>query len=170
VLLTTFTPLELVPVSLGNLPRWGFWLLIFPVAQRLKAQVGRRWGLLPWLLWAPLLLLQLLVFGFWFSTPEHRTYAAFRKSSWTQVLWPFEKVFAQTGRWRTGAVEYRRENTLVVRQNLPSRWGAEARRVILTPIMPGLQWCVPIPYDSLLKAPWQVVDTVAVRKPEQPDQ
>jgi hypothetical protein len=173
VLLTASTPLEFVPLPLGNLPRWGFWLLVFPVARWLTARAGRLakvWRLLPWLLWTPLILLQLFTVGFWFSHPQNREYAAADRTPWTkvvkQVLSPLELVFAQNESWSTGSVEYRRGNNLAVRQLLRSNWGAQPRRIILTPVLPGLQWCVPISEDSVLKAPWQVVDTVTIPGPK----
>ncbi|TGE28498.1 hypothetical protein [Hymenobacter metallicola] len=169
VLLTYFTPLEFVPLQLGNLPRLGLWLLAFPATRWLKTRtriLSWLWTLLPWLMWGPLVLVQLVVVASWYQKAKSYTPGKFQWTSWRQAVIPVEDLFVRQYPWHTVAFDYRQGDVVAVRQLRFTNAGAEPRRVIITPVMPGLQWCVPIPYDSLLKAPWQMVDTVAARELE----
>lgn len=169
VLLTWFTPLEFVPLQLGNLPRWGLWLLAFPATRWLKTRTRALpwlWILLPWMLWAPLVIMQVYFAGYWYQQVKTSNLSKSSPPSWRQAVMPFEELFARHYPWYTLAFDYRQGNKLAVRQLRYTPWGGQPRRVIITPVVPGLQWCVPIPYDSLLKDPWLMVDTVAARELE----
>lgn len=169
VLLTTFTPLEFNPIQLTYLPRWGLWFLVIPATQWLWTStriLPWLWKSIPWLLWVPLLALQ-LAYSIK-SYIRYPTYNVFRNIRYTLLI--FEDVFAAQLRtpyyfytWHTNTIHYRWGSRIVAQQLLDTPWGGEPRRVIITPLLPGLQWSQPIADDLLLHAPWQPVDTASVK-------
>lgn len=174
VLLLLFTPLEVTPIQLSNLPRWALWFLAFPATKWLKDNTGTFswfWKPIPWLLWALFPLIQLLgTADRYIHRPELPWQSHVSLDITCEVL---HYVFAQQllhnpihlrwYDWHTGTIEYHWGNKVVARQMLITNGGAWARRVAIRPIIPSLQWCTPIPDDSIFRAPWQPIDTATVQ-------
>ena len=154
--LLTFTPLELTPRPLENLPRWGLWLLAVPACRRLRAhwpQLHRLWATLPWLLWGPLALV-LTVYGLgWLS--DKRPQAGY----WLGVN--VLECLADDRVLRTRRVLFRRGRQEVVYQLLvPFHATAPRtlrlwRTVQLTHVVPGVQWITWLPESGGLDTSWQ---------------
>jgi hypothetical protein len=162
VLLTVATPLEFVPLSLGNIPRWILWGLAFPACRHLWLRTGRFrwvWNSLPWVLWLLLLVAEGLAVGVWCRVG---TQTAF----WQNVRYPLEKVFANRERWRTARTLFRRGPLVLVHQLCwEPRYGiVDLRQARIVPLVPGLQWVSCLPGDfqpGVVDTSWQLVDTVA---------
>jgi hypothetical protein len=157
--LLAFTPLELTPRPLENLPRWGLWLWAVPACRCLRAywpRLGKLWAALPWLLWGPLaLVLTFYVLGwltddrpqagYWFGVNVLECVADDRVSRTTQVL-------------------FRRGRQEVVDQVLVPFHAAEPRTlrlwrtVQLTHVAPGVQWVAWLPEPAQLDASWQAAN------------
>lgn len=144
--LLTFTPLELEPRPLENLPRWGLYLLAIPACRCLRAhwpQLHRLWATLPWLLWGPLALV-LTFYGLgWLS--DNRPQAGY----WLRVN--VLECLADDRVLRTRRVLFRRGCQEVVYQLLvPFHATAPRtlrlwRTVQLTHVVPGVQWITWLP-------------------------
>ena len=169
VLLTTFTPLEFNPIQLTYLPRWGLWFLVIPATQWLRTStkiLPWLWKSIPWLLWVPLLALQLAYsIKSYIHYPTHNIFLNVRHTViiledvfTAQLRTPFERYT-----WYTHTIHYRWGNRVVAQQLLHTPWGGEPRRVIITPLLPGLQWSQAITDDLIFQAPWQPVDTATVK-------
>ena len=158
VALSIWTPLELVPLPMENVPRWGLWALAFPAAEVLRARWPRLrwlWRCLPWVLWVPLL--AVLFFGL------PTTVAQTPAKPWAEILSPLRWLFARAEEWRTVRVHFHRGRQVVafqayvpVNQPVPPFWfwgRGLSRNAVVTPLVPGLQWAEPVP--PLLDASWQ---------------
>lgn len=155
--LIAFTPLEFLPLPLGNVPRWLTWGLAIPACRLLQARVPRlRWVLtaLPWLLWGPLVLGQ----GLWFLL----SLGASGPMVWSRVLEPVRTLFACDDEWHTKRVLFRRGRQFVVTQRLSDEsFGPRyARTALVTPLLPGIQWAQRMDRDSVLDNSWLFVDTL----------
>ncbi|MFD2719702.1 hypothetical protein ACFST9_13320 [Hymenobacter monticola] len=154
-----FTPLELAPRPLENLPRWGLWLLAVPACRRLQAhwtRLRRLWAALPWLLWGPLaLVLTLYVLG-WLS--DNRPQAGY----WLGVN--VLECVADDRVSRTTHVLFRRGRQEVVHQVLvPFHATAPRtlrlwRTVQVTHVVPGVRWITWLPEPANLDASWQAAN------------
>jgi hypothetical protein len=162
VLLTVATPLEFVPLPLGNIPRWALWGLAFPACHHLWLRTGRFrwvWKALPWVLWSLLVVAEGLAVWVWFYRANHTPF-------WQSVPNPLEMVFANRERWRTERTLFRRGRLVIVHQLcLAPRYGVtDLRQAQLVPLLPGLQWAARLPGDfqpGVVDTSWQLVDTVA---------
>jgi len=151
VVLSIFTPMELVPLPLENVPRWGLYALAFPACGLLQARWPRGrlvWKTLPWLGWGPLLVV------LFFSLPM--TVAQTPAKSWADIFAPLTWFFARPEEWRTSQVLFRRGNQLVVEQRYvpwdqlrPRMLRGSWRTALVTPLVPGVQWAVPLGPGSL---------------------
>lgn len=162
VLLTVATPLEFVPLPVGNIPRWALWGLAFPACHHLWLRIGRFrwvWQLLPWLLWLLLFVAECFTVWVWLQGGHQATF-------WKSVRYPLEVVFANRERWQTVRTLFRRGPLVIVHQLcLAPRYGVtDLRQVKVVPLLPGLQWAARLPGDfqpGVVDASWQLVDTVA---------
>lgn len=162
VLLTVATPLEFVPLTLGNIPRWVVWGLAFPACRQIWVRTGRFrlvWKSLPWVLWLLLLAAEGFTVWGWF----HRWH---RVTFWKSVRYPLEVVFANRERWQTVRTLFRRGPLVIVHQLcIAPRYGVtDLRQAKVVPLLPGLQWAARLPGDfqpGVVDASWQLVDTVA---------
>lgn len=159
VVLTTFTPMEFVPLPLANGPRWLSWGLAFPACRLLQTRWGTfrwLWAAVPWLLWGPLLVSQ----GVWLLLALGQT----QPLTWSSALEPVRTLFLQEKSWHTHRVLFRRGRQVVVTQRLlpqPTSFHSRfARTVQLTPLLPGLQWTAPVQSKGVLDASWRFVDTL----------
>ena len=163
VILTLATPLEFVPLTLGNIPRWVVWGLAFPACHQLWVRTGRLrwfWKSLPWLLWAPLVLVEGMVVWDTFHGSYHTTF-------WERALQPVELVFANQNRWAMQHTLFRRGALVVVHELCwhPQEGVVDLRQAKLVPLLPGLQWATRLSTDfqpGVVDASWQLVDTVHV--------
>jgi hypothetical protein len=156
--LSIWTPLELVPLPVENVPRWGLWAFAFPAVWVVQARWPRLrwlWHAAPWVLWLPLLTVQL----FWLPLTVAQTPA----KSWTEIFSPLRWLFARTEEWRTVQVLFHRGRQVVAlqayvpaNQPLPPRWffaRGSSRTALVTPLVPGLQWAEPV--SAFLDASWR---------------
>lgn len=157
--LLTFTPLELAPRPLENLPRWGLWLLAVPACRRLRAYwpgLRQLWVTLPWLLWGYLALVLTFYVAAWLS--DDRTEAGYLLR--VRVL----ECLADDRVSRTTHVLFRRGRQEVVDQLLmPFHTTAPralrmGRTVQVTHVVPGVQWITRLPELGILDASWQAAD------------
>jgi hypothetical protein len=155
--LSIWTPLELVPLPVENVPRWGLWALVLPAGWALQARWPRLrwlWRTVPWVLWGPLL----AVLFFWWPMTVAQTPA----KPWAEILSPLRWLFARAEEWRTVQVLFHRGHQVVafqayvpVNQPLQPLWfvaRGSSRQAIVTPLCPGLQWAEPLPMS--LDASW----------------
>lgn len=166
VWLSIFTPVELVPLQLENVPRWGLYALAFPACRLLQRRWPRGrllWAALPWLGWGPLL----AVLFFWLPATVAQTPA----KSWSDILAPLTWLFARPEEWRTEQVLFRRGSQLVVEecyvpwdQSRPRMLRGAWRTAIVTPLLPGVQWAAPLPGPGSLDASWQAQKPVGLNK------
>jgi hypothetical protein len=165
--LSIFTPVELVPLPLENVPRWGLYALVFPACGLLQARWPRArflWQSVPWLVWGPLL----AVLFFWLPTTVAQTPA----KPWSDILAPLTWLFARPEEWRTSQVLFRRGSQVVVQQHyvpwnqpllrFPVRGSWRTARVM--PLVPGVQWAAPLPGPSSLDASWQAQQPTGLAK------
>ncbi len=155
---TLFTPLEFSPLPLENIPRWGFWGLAFPACRMLGVHIGvlpKLWRAVPWVLWAPLLVVQAL----WMllSVPETLS------GPWSKAFEPMAGLFARQEKWVTIRVLFRRGwQVVAVQQIAPMSFYPRCHRTaMITPLLPGLQWATRLEHrkneDCVLGASWQIV-------------
>jgi hypothetical protein len=164
VLLTVATPLEFVPLVLGNVPRWALWGLAFPACHQLGIRTGRFrlvWKALPWVLWLLLLAAEGFAVWGWF----HRWH---RATFWKSIRYPLEVVFANQDRWETERILFRRGPLVVVHQLCwhPRHGVVDLRQARLVPLLPGLQWATRLStafQPGVVDASWQLVDTVGAQ-------
>ncbi|MDF7815229.1 hypothetical protein [Hymenobacter sp. YC55] len=154
MVLTLTTPLEFTPLPFDNLPRWGVWGLAFPACRLLGVRPGwrrRLWRTVPWLLWAPLLLVQI---GWSLSL------LLASSQDWSRLLDPTRGVFARPQRWQTKRVLFRRGwQVVALQRHDPQDFHPYAARTAqLTPVLPGLQWATRLTRHQRLDASWQVSD------------
>jgi hypothetical protein len=154
--LSIFTPVELVPLPLENVPRWGLYGLVFPACGLLRARWPRvclLWQTVPWLVWGPLL----AVLFFWLPATLAQTPA----KPWANIVAPLTWLFARPEEWRTSQVLFRRGPQLVVEQRYvpwnqvrPRLLRGAWRTAVVTPLVPGVQWAAPLPGPGCLDASW----------------
>jgi hypothetical protein len=154
--LSIFSPVELVPLPLENVPRWGLYALAFPACRLLQARWPRGrlvWKTVPWLAWGPLLVV------LFFSLPM--TVAQTPAKSWADIFAPLTWFFARPEEWRTSQVLFRRGRQLVVEQRYvpwdqprPRMLRGSWRTALVTPLVPGVQWAVPLPGPGSLDTSW----------------
>jgi hypothetical protein len=164
VALSIFTPVEFAPLPLENVPRWGLYALAFPACGLLQTRWPRGhllWQMLPWLSWGPLL----GVLFFWLPTTVAQTPA----KPWSDILAPVTWVVARPQEWRTTHILFRRGRQLVVQQQYVA-WNQPLPRVpargtwrtaLVTPLLPGVQWAVPLSGLGSLDASWQAQEPTA---------
>lgn len=154
VLLTLCTPLEFDPLPFANLPRWGLWGLAWPACRSLQAYSRWRFPLrlVPWLLWAPLLLAQA---GWLFMSPLQPS-----PEPWSTVLAPLAGVFARSETWHTRRVLFRRgwQAVLLQREEPMGFYPRQWRIALRTPLLPGVQWVQRLRGERELDASWHLVD------------
>ena len=153
VVLTLTTPLEFTPLPLSNLPRLGVWGLAFPACRMLWQRTGRLrglWRTVPWLLWGPLLVVQ----SGWFLL------MMLSFEQWPRLLKPTTSVFARQQVWLTRRVLFRRGLQVVASQRIDplALYPGSFRTVLLTPVLPGLQWATRLTGNKPLDASWQLSD------------
>lgn len=165
--LSIFTPVELVPLPLENVPRWGCYGLVFPACRLLQAHWPRArlfWQTVPWLTWGPLL----VVLFFWLPTTVAQTPA----KPWADIVAPLTWLFARPEEWRTSQVLFRRGRQLVVEQRYvpwdqprPRMLRGTWRTAVVTPVGPGVQWAAPLPGPGSLDATWHAQPLPALPQP-----
>ena len=151
--LLTFTPLELAPRPLENLPHWGLWLLVIPACGHLRTRwprLRRLWASLPWLLWGPLALM-LTFYGLaWLSDDRAQAGHLFR----VRVL----ECMADDRVSRTTQVLFRWGRQEVVNQVLVPFHATTPRTLRLwrtvqvAHVAPGVQWITWLPEPANLDA------------------
>lgn len=155
--LTAFTPLELAPMWLGNVPHWGLWFLALPACSWLRAHRGRLrwlWRAVPWLLWVPLALIT--GFKLWRNydsiPPGWDPYQPTVR--WHNVFYPLEMTFANTDNWRTRKVIVQEGIRVVSLEYQLTRYGQTLPYLTTNyHLLPGLRWATRrnVTYEELMR-------------------
>jgi len=167
VSLSIFTPVELVPLPLENVPRWGLYALAFPACSWLQARWPRGrfvWKMVPWLFWGPL--------GVVLFFSLTMTVAQTPAKSWADIFAPLTWLFARPEEWRTSQILFRRGRQLVVQQRYvpwdqprPRLLRGTWRTAVVTPLGPGVQWAAPLPGPGCLDTTWHAQRLADLKPP-----